>query len=119
MKRCVPVAVCHVDHKLQQLRGDGGEGTHIGLDNGCVRCFVTGHAQPLLQHSGVGGPLRSDTMSTIRETYNDIKVGNQTSGERQDVFSLSQIYSTAKSFLVLRFRDAKHILYCKELITCS
>lgn len=74
MKRCVPVAVCHVDHKLQQLRGDGGKGTHIGLDNSCVRCFVTGHAQPLLQHSGVGGPLRSDTMSTIRETYNKIKV---------------------------------------------
>lgn len=68
VKRCIAVAVCHVDHKLQQLRGDGGEGMHIGLDNSCVGCFVTGHTQPLLQHSGVGGPLRSHTIRTVRET---------------------------------------------------
>ena len=66
MKRGVPVAVCHVDYKLQQLRGDGGEGVHVGLDNGRVRSFVTGHTQPLLQHGGVGRPLRSDRMRTLR-----------------------------------------------------
>ncbi|TNN70001.1 hypothetical protein EYF80_019677 [Liparis tanakae] len=60
VERRVPVAVCHVDHKLQQLRRDGGEGAHVGLDDRRVRRFVAGHAQPLLQHGGVGGPLRSD-----------------------------------------------------------
>lgn len=67
VKSCIPVAVCHVDHELQQLRGDGGEGAHVGLDNGGVRRFVTGDAQPLLQHGGVGGPLGSDTKRPISE----------------------------------------------------
>lgn len=48
VERCVPIAVRHVDHKLQQLRGHRGKGVHIGLDNSRVRSFVTGHAQPLL-----------------------------------------------------------------------
>ncbi len=67
MKCCIPVSVCHVDHKLQQLRGDGGKCAHVGLDNSCVCCFVTGHTQPLLQHGGVSCPLKSDTMRTIRD----------------------------------------------------
>lgn len=79
VKSCVPVAVCHVDHKLQQLRGDGGEGVHVGLDNGCVRRFVTGDAQPLLQHAGVGGPLKSDTMRPIREA---VAAGRSPTGQR-------------------------------------
>lgn len=69
MESCVPVAICHVDHKLQQLRGDRGEGAHVGLDNHRVRCFVTGHTEPFLQHGGVGCPLKSDTMRTIRDMY--------------------------------------------------
>lgn len=65
----VAVAVSHIDHKLQQLWGDGGEGIHIGPDHGSVSCLVTGHPKPLLEHRGVGCPLgRENTDTGLRLT---------------------------------------------------
>ena len=57
MQGRVAVSVRHVDYELQQLRGDGGEGIHVGLDHARVCSLVTGHAQPLLQNCGVSCPL--------------------------------------------------------------
>ena len=57
VQRRVPVAVGHVDHKLQQLGRAGGEGVHVEPHQGRVCRLVAGDAQPLLQDAGVGRPL--------------------------------------------------------------
>lgn len=110
VKRCIPVAICHVDHKLQQLRGDWGEGVHISLDNSRVGCFVTGHTQPLLQHGGVGCPLRSDTMRTLKRHIHTWQTVGEMQGHNSQAYRPTMIcISKSKMRKLWRKKKRKYV----------